>query len=112
MIKDVAQKESAVIVGRCADSILQDRDDVVRVFIYSDMKNKIKRATTYYHLEQKNAEKEIKRIDKLRANHYKYYTGKDWNNHSNYDICINSDVLGVEKTADLICDIVKEKVNV
>ena len=112
MIRDVAQKESAVIVGRCADSILQDRDDVVRVFIYSDMKNKIKRATTYYHLEQKNAEKEIKRIDKLRANHYKYYTGKDWNNHSNYDICINSDVLGVEKTADLICDIVKEKVNV
>ena len=56
--------------------------------------------------------KKLTRINKLRANHYKYYTGKDWNNHSNYDICINSDVLGVEKTADLICDIVKEKVNV
>ena len=61
---------------------------------------------------QKNAEKEIKRIDKLRANHYKYYTGKEWNNHSNYDICINSDVLGVEKTADLICELVNEKVRV
>ena len=112
MIKDVAQKESCVIVGRCADYILQDRDDIIKVFIYSDIPNKIKRATTYYNLEPKNAEKEIKRIDKLRANHYKYYTGKEWNNHSNYDICINSDVLGVEKTADLICELVNEKVRV
>ena len=112
MIKDVAQKESCVIVGRCADYILQNRDDIIKVFIYSDISNKIKRATTYYKLEQKNAEKEIKRIDKLRANHYKYYTGKEWNNHSNYDICINSDVLGVEKTADLICELVNEKVRV
>ncbi len=112
MIKEVAQKESCVIVGRCADYILQDRDDVLKVFIYSDMPNKINRAATYYNLEQKNAEKEIKRIDKLRANHYKYYTGKEWSNHSNYDICINSDVLGVEKTANLICELVNEKVRV
>ena len=112
MIKEVAQKEACVIVGRCADYILQDRDDVLKVFIYSDMPNKINRAETYYNLEQKNAEKEIKRIDKLRANHYKYYTGKEWSNHSNYDICINSDVLGVEKTANLICELVNEKVRV
>ena len=112
MIKEVAQKEACVIVGRCADYILQDRDDVLKVFIYSDMPNKINRAATYYNLEQKNAEKEIKRIDKLRANHYKYYTGKEWSNHSNYDICINSDVLGVEKTANLICELVNEKVRV
>ena len=77
MIKEIAQKEACVIVGRCADYILQDRDDVLKVFIYSDMPNKINRAATYYNLEQKNAEKEIKRIDKLRANHYKYYTGKE-----------------------------------
>ena len=56
------------------------------------------------------AEKEIKRIDKQRANHYKYYTEKEWNNSANYDISINSDTLGVEKTAELICQIVEEKI--
>ena len=60
-------------------------------------------------MNKETAEKEIKRIDKLRANHYKHYTEEAWNNHSNYDICINSDTLGVEKTADLICEIIKEK---
>ena len=69
----------------------------------------MKRATEIYGLTPEKAEKEIKRIDKLRANHYKYYTEKEWSDHSNYDICINSDTLGVEKVADLICDLVKEK---
>ena len=55
------------------------------------------------------AEKEISRINKLRANHYKHYTEKEWNNPNNYDICINSDTLGVEKSADLICEIVNKK---
>ena len=68
------------------------------------MEDKIKRATEIYGLDKQKAEKEIKRIDKLRANHYKYYTEKEWNNHSNYDICINSDTIGVEKAADLICE--------
>ena len=77
--------------------------------ILSNMKDKIKRATEIYELDKEKAEKEIKRIDKLRANHYKYYTGKDWNDNENYDICINSDALGVERVADLICEIAKEK---
>ena len=108
LIKEIADKESCVIVGRCADFILADHKNVIKIFIYSDMKDKIKRATEFYGLNKEKAEKEIKRIDKLRANHYKYYTEKEWSNHSNYDVCINSDTLGVEKTADLICEIVKE----
>ena len=110
IIKDIAEKESCVIIGRCADFILKDRKDVLKVFIYSDMENKIKRATEFYGLEKEKAEKEIKRINKLRANHYKHYTEQEWDDHTNYDICINSDELGVEKAADLICDMVKEKV--
>ena len=109
LIKEVASKESCVIIGRAADFILKDRKNVVKIFIYSSMEDKIKRATEIYGFDKEKAEKEIKRIDKLRANHYKYYTEKDWNNHSNYDICINSDTLGVEKTADLICEMIKEK---
>ena len=73
------------------------------------MENKIKRATEIYGLDKLQAEKQIKQIDKLRSNHYKHYTGRDWNNSSNYDICINSDSLGVEKSAELICNVVKEK---
>ncbi len=109
MIKEVASKESCVIIGRCSDFILKDRENVIKVFIYSDMEDKIKRATEIYGFDTNKAEKEIKRIDKLRANHYKYYTEKEWSDHSNYDICINSDALGVEKSADLICSMIKEK---
>lgn len=107
MIKQVADKESCVIIGRCADFILKDRENVIKVFVYSNMDNKIKRSTEIYGLDKSKAEKEIKRIDKLRANHYKHYTEKDWNNYDNYDICINSDLLGVEKSADLICKIIQ-----
>ena len=109
LIKEAADKESCVIVGRCADFILAGRENVINIFVYSDMEDKINRATTYYGMDKAKAEKEIKRIDKLRANHYKYYTEKDWNNHSNYDICINSDAFGVEKSADLICELVESK---
>ena len=112
LIKKLANKESCVIIGRCADFILKDKKNVLKVFISGSMKDKIKRATNIYGLEEKEAEKEINRINKLRASHYKHYTGNEWLEASNYDICINSDLYGVEKTADLICDLVKEKCNV
>lgn len=109
LIKKVASENSCVIVGRCADFILKENKNVFKVFVYSNMENKIKRTTNIYGLDKNKAEKEINRINKLRANHYKYYTEKDWNNPENYDICINSDSLGVEKAADLICEMLKEK---
>lgn len=112
LIKKIANEESCVIVGRCADFILQDNPNVLKVFVYSDVQDEIKRATNIYGIENKKAEKEIKRINKLRANHYKHYTGKQWRDTSNYDICINSDAIGVEKTADFICEMVKEKARI
>lgn len=109
LIKELADKESCVIIGRCSNYILKDRNDTVKIFVYSDINNQIKRAVDFYGIDKSKAKKEIKKINKLRANHYKYYTEKDWNDCSNYDICINSDVLGVEKSAELICDVIKEK---
>ncbi len=109
LIKKVAEKESCVIIGRCANFILKDKENTIKVFVYSNEEDKIKRATEIYGVDKTKAEKEIKRIDKLRANHYKHYTEKTWNDHRNYDICINSDALGVEKSADLICQMVQEK---
>ena len=109
LIKKVASENSCVIVGRCADFILKENKNIFKVFVYSNMENKIKRTTNIYGLDKNKAEKEINRINKLRANHYKYYTEKDWSNPENYDICINSDSLGVERAADLICEMIKEK---
>ena len=109
IIKDIASKESCVIVGRCADRILEGNQNIFKVFVYSDMESKIKRATTYYGLNKEKAKREIARIDKQRANHHKYYTGKEWKDLSNYDICVNSDALGVERTADIICEMVQER---
>lgn len=109
LIKKLAEDDSCVIIGRCADFVLKDKENVLKIFIYSDMEGKIARAKEYYGLDTEKAKKEIKRINKLRANHYKYYTDRVWDEHLNYDLSINSDCLGVERTAEIICSLVKEK---
>ncbi len=103
VIKSVS-KDSCVIVGRCADYILRKNKDLIKVFLYSDPSSKEKRAILYYGLNEKNVLKEIEKIDKEREKHYKFYTGTDWKNFSNYDIMLNVDKYGVEKTADIIVD--------
>ena len=108
LIKDLADKESCVIVGRCADFILKDKRNVLKIFVSSSMENKIKRATEFYHMDKENAEKEIARINKLRSNHYEYYTERGWETPSNYDICVNSDSIGINNVVDLICSIVEK----
>ena len=99
-------KKSCVIVGRCADYILKDSKDTVKIFLYSDSKSKEKRAIKYYGLNEKNALKEIEKINKERAKHYKFYTDREWKNFDNYDFAFNVDKYGVEKTADNIVEII------
>ena len=108
VIKKLA-KNSCVIVGRCADYILKDNQDVISIFLYSDEENKIKRAVKYYNLEEKTAKKQIKKINQARAKHYKYYTNRNWYDFSNYNLILNVDSLGVEKNAKLIEDYIKAK---
>lgn len=109
IIKEIAKKESCIIIGRCADFILKDNKNIIKVFVYSDMENKIKRGIKYYGLPKSEAKKTIKEINTKRSEHYKHYTGESWNNPSNYDICINS-ALGVEETAEIIYNLVNEKI--
>ncbi len=108
VIKKLAQKESFVIVGRCADYILKDNKYSLKIFLYSDDKSKINRAVKYYGLEKANALKEIKSINKSREKHYKYYTNREWYNLENYDLMINVDKLGVEQTADYIKEFIEK----
>ncbi len=105
-IKEVAEKGSCVIVGRCSNYTLKDNPNVISIFLYSDDENKVKRAVKYYGLHEKNALKEINRINKNREKHYNYYTHEKWRNINNYDLSINVDKLGVEKTAELIAKFV------
>ncbi|MCR5188040.1 MAG: cytidylate kinase-like family protein [Treponema sp.] len=112
-IIELAKKGPCVIVGRCADYILRhceeiNRDEMLNVFIYANMEDKVKRAVEQKKLDEKNAERDIKVIDKSRANHYNTFTQRTWGNRSHYDILINSSTLGLEKSADLLVQMIKE----
>ncbi len=109
VIESLAKKESCVVVGRCADYVLRNRKYVFKIFLYSDMDSKIKRSVKYYGLDKDKAEKEINKINKQRAKHYNHFTNRDWNSFENYDLAINVDKLGVEKTAELLKNIVLSK---
>ena len=102
IILEYAEKSDCIIVGRCADAILKEQKNVVKVFLYSDEKSKEKRAVKYYHIDLKNASKYIKEVNQERAKHYEYYTNQDWYDFSHYDLCMNVDILGVEETAEQI----------
>ena len=84
LIKDIAQKEPCVIVGRCADYILSDRDDVLNVFIHGDMPEKVARICKLYNVTEEEAEKMMADIDKRRMTNYRFYTDQKWGMAKNY----------------------------
>jgi cytidylate kinase len=102
VIKNIAKNESAVIVGRCADYILKDNKNVIKVFLYSDMESKEKRVVKYYNVDKNKARSVIKKINNERRKHYKFYTNREWYDFNNYDLAINVDKQGVEETAKII----------
>ena len=101
-IRNLAKVKSCVIVGRCADYILRDEKDVVKIFLYSSEEDKVKRAVKYYGLDKNEARKKIEKINKDREKHYKFYTNREWRDMSNYDLMINVDSKGVKATAHFI----------
>ena len=107
VIKKLAKKP-CIIVGRCADYILKENKNVIRIFLYSDDASKAKRAVKYYGLPKDEASKKINKINKERANHYKFYTNSNWQDLKNYDLLFNVDKYGVEKTAIRLEKILRE----
>ena len=96
IIKELADKGPCVIVGRCADYILREREDCLNVFIFADNESTIERAEKYFNITREEAPAVLKKKDKARANHYKYYTDQEWGMASNYDLCLNSGLIGIE----------------
>ena len=107
IILGLAEKESCVIIGRNADYILKDRDDVLNVFIHGDMPEKIKRITGLYNVEEKEAVKMMADTDKRRRTNYNFYTDQNWGKASNYTLCLNSSQLGYDRCEMIIMECVK-----
>ena len=107
VIRDIAEKESAVIVGRCADYILAGRENTINIFIHAPMEARVKRIMALYHLDEAAAIKAITTSDKERGNHYFRYTDMKWGKAQNYDICVNSALMGVEKTAEMLANLAR-----
>lgn len=101
-------KEPCVLVGRCSDFILREREDIFKVFIYSDMEKRIERAIERYSCDRKKAVDLINKSDKGRGRHYSTFTDWDWGDRSNYDLLLNSGAIGIERAAEIICDCAKE----
>ena len=104
IIKEKAESESFVIVGRCADYILKDHPGVVKVFIYADIESRIRRAISRHDIEPARAKQAIIKTDKSRANYYSFYSGQKWGQVENYDLCINTTKLDVDQAVKLITD--------
>ncbi len=102
IIKELAEHETCVIVGRAADYILKDYDNVVKVFVHAPLDVCIKTLKDMTGNAEKDIEKQIASIDKHRAEYYKYYTGRNWEDAKNYDLCLNSSQLGFDKCVEIV----------
>ncbi|MBQ9777452.1 MAG: cytidylate kinase-like family protein [Clostridia bacterium] len=102
IIKQLAERESCVIVGRCANYVLRDRPRVLRVFTYASEDFCVEQVKRLYGLSDKDALRQIERIDRARSTYYRYYTGAEWDNARHYDLCLNTSELGFERCVELI----------
>lgn len=108
VILEIAEKEECVIIGRNADFVLKNRDDVVNVFIHGEMPEKIERICRLYNVTEDDAVKLINDTDKRRRTNYNFYTEQKWGMARNYTLSLNSSQLGYEKCEKIIIDCVKE----
>ena len=103
VIQDIADKESCIIVGRCADYILRDREDCLHVFIHAGNEHRAKRILEKYGTTDKTISQRIKDKDNRRRNYYRFHTDREWGVAANYSLALDSGVLGEELCVDLIC---------
>ncbi len=103
LIREIAEQGPCVIVGRCANYLLRERDDVLDVFVHAGRDYRVKRTMESFQLSERNAVRLLKRTDKARKAYYRNYTGMDWNDPNSYHMVVNSDRLSYGLCVDLIC---------
>ena len=107
VILEIAEKESCVIIGRNADFILKDKDNVLNVFIHGDMPEKVARICKLYNVTEEEAEKMMADIDKRRMTNYRFYTDQKWGMAKNYTLSLNSSELGYDLCEKIIMNCMK-----
>ncbi len=108
IIRELHDKEApCIIVGRCAHYVLRDQRDVVKVFVYADMQQCIERVKEHDGVEADQARRMIEKIDKERAQYNKYFTGREWNDARNYDLCLNTSVVSIEQCVRIIKEYIR-----
>ncbi|MDE5937832.1 MAG: cytidylate kinase-like family protein [Lachnospiraceae bacterium] len=109
IICELAGRGPCVIIGRCADYVLQDKADCFNVMIYADKDSKITRLYDEYLIRTGDLEKRLKDMDKIRAMYYKWFTGRVWGNPENYHMLLKSDVFGMDGCTDIILNALERK---
>lgn len=109
VLRKLAESESYIVIGRCADYVLRDFPNVVRVFVTSDEANCVEHLMKRSGLARKEAWAEIQRLDNERASYYRYYTDQTWSSAENYDLCVNTASVSYEDCADIIIDYLHRK---
>ncbi len=102
IIRQLAEEESCVIIGRCSDYVLKEYDNVLSVFIHAPLDFCLEQAAKLHSMPPKELEKFVERTNKRRAEYYKYYTGRNWTDAKNYDLCLDSSKLGFERCVEEI----------
>ena len=107
VIRKIASEGPAIFIGRCSDYILRDREDSLDIFISAPLEDRIKRVCQRMEVSEEEARSIIQRRDKTRQTYYNYFTFGDWGVASNYDLCIDSSIMGIEKTAGYIANFIE-----
>ncbi|MBR2831940.1 MAG: cytidylate kinase-like family protein [Oscillospiraceae bacterium] len=109
VVRELAAQGSCVIVGRCADYVLREEPGLVRIFVCAEAEDRKKRAVENYGLDSATIDSRLKKIDKARANYYKFYTGENWGGIHEHDLIINTSFIGVDGAVEVIRTLLKEK---
>lgn len=110
-ILKAADEGSCVFVGRCADYVLRERDDVVNVFVTANIDDRIRRVKERRDCDDDRARRLIEKGESRRASYYNYYTGKRWGDSASYDLCVNSSMLGIDATTQFIAEFIQLTIN-
>lgn len=111
VIKELAERGPCIFVGRCADYVLKERDDILNVFVHADKEFRVERFAKNNQCSEKEAEIAIKKRDKGRQNYHKYYSDREWGKSENYDLIFNSQKIGIDTCVKIIADVVNESKN-
>ena len=110
-IRKAADEDNCVFVGRCADYVLRDHAEATNVFITASMEWRIAQVSKRHQCDEQTARKIIHNAESQRANYYSYYTGKRWGDAASYDLCIDTSILGIDDTHQLIADFIRKRLD-